>query len=180
MTPLSWSKPRRRARGNHVQCRRCGRNVQPYFLTQAEVDLDRSVPLEQQPELQQITGQALQTADVLADFMGGATQALDIAIYDFRLLDGALVDKIVSAVRAAADSPDRMVSMLALANRSDERVIDALGSAPRASSAYRHLLNRGQEPYRRSGRACAVPIRPSVSSAASCSIIFWWRMRSGR
>lgn len=65
-------------------------NVQPCFLTQAEVDLDRTVSLEQQPELQQITGQALQTADVLADFMGGATQALDIAIYDFRLLDGAL------------------------------------------------------------------------------------------
>ena len=65
-------------------------NVQPYFLTQAEVDLDRTVPLEQQPELQQITGQALQTADMLADFMGGATQALDIAIYDFRLRDCAL------------------------------------------------------------------------------------------
>lgn len=78
-------------------------NVQPYFLTQAEVDLNRTVPLEQQPELQQITGQALQTADVLADFMGGATQALDIAIYDFRLLDGALTDTIVSAVRAAAE-----------------------------------------------------------------------------
>jgi HEAT repeat protein len=38
-----------------------------------------------------------------------------------------------------------MVSMLALADRSDERVVDALGSAPRASSACRHLLNRGQE-----------------------------------
>ena len=35
--------------------------------------------------------------------------------------------------------------MLALADRSDERVVDALGSAPRASSACRHLLNRGQE-----------------------------------
>jgi phosphatidylserine/phosphatidylglycerophosphate/cardiolipin synthase-like enzyme len=77
-------------------------NVQPYFLTQAEVDLDRSAPLEQQPGLQQITGQALQMAGVLADFIGGAAQAVDIAIYDFRLLGGALTDTIVSAVRAAA------------------------------------------------------------------------------
>jgi HEAT repeat protein len=38
-----------------------------------------------------------------------------------------------------------MVSMLGLADRSDERVVDALGSAPRTSSAYRYLLNRGQE-----------------------------------
>jgi len=77
-------------------------NVQPYFLTQAEVDLDRSAPLEQQPGLQEITGQALQVADVLADFIGEATQAVDIAIYDFRLLGGALTDKIVGAARDAA------------------------------------------------------------------------------
>lgn len=37
-----------------------------------------------------------------------------------------------------------MVSVLGLADRSDERVVDALGSAPRVSSAYRHLLRRGQ------------------------------------
>ncbi|XVQ06508.1 HEAT repeat domain-containing protein [Spirillospora sp. CA-255316] len=37
-----------------------------------------------------------------------------------------------------------MVSMLGLADRSDERVVEALGSAPRTSSAYRHLLNRGR------------------------------------
>jgi len=42
-------------------------------------------------------------------------------------------------------SPDRMVSMLGLADQSDERVVDALGSAPRTSSAYRHLLNRGRD-----------------------------------
>ncbi|MFC0553355.1 HEAT repeat domain-containing protein [Planotetraspora thailandica] len=33
--------------------------------------------------------------------------------------------------------------MLGLADLSDERVVEALGSAPRTSSAYRHLLNRG-------------------------------------
>jgi len=38
-----------------------------------------------------------------------------------------------------------MVSMLGLADRSDGRVVAALGSAPRASSAYRHLLARGPE-----------------------------------
>jgi hypothetical protein len=50
-------------------------NVQPYFLTQVEVDLDRWAPLEQQPDLQQITDQALQAADVLTGFIDGATQA---------------------------------------------------------------------------------------------------------
>ncbi|GII31990.1 HEAT repeat domain-containing protein [Planotetraspora mira] len=37
-----------------------------------------------------------------------------------------------------------MVPMLGLADLSDERVVEALGSAPRTSSAYRHLLNRGR------------------------------------
>src|SRR5437868_1033270 len=78
-------------------------SVQPYFLTQAAVDLDRSLPLEEQQGLKEITDQALQTAGVLADFIGGAQASLDIAIYDFRLLDGALTDTIVGAVRAAAD-----------------------------------------------------------------------------
>jgi HEAT repeat protein len=36
-----------------------------------------------------------------------------------------------------------MVPMLGLADRCDERVVDALGSAPRTSAAYRHLLGRG-------------------------------------
>jgi HEAT repeat protein len=36
-----------------------------------------------------------------------------------------------------------MDSMLGLADRSDECVVDALGSAPRVSSAFRWLLNRG-------------------------------------
>ncbi|GAA2613263.1 HEAT repeat domain-containing protein [Actinomadura fulvescens] len=37
-----------------------------------------------------------------------------------------------------------MVCMLGLADRSDERVVEALGSAPRTSSAYRELLARGR------------------------------------
>jgi hypothetical protein len=37
-----------------------------------------------------------------------------------------------------------MVFMLGLADRSDERMVEALGSAPRASSAYRLLLGRAQ------------------------------------
>jgi len=78
-------------------------DVQPYFLTQAAVDLDKSKPLDQQPGLAAIEGQALQAAEVLAGFIGGATASLDIAIYDFRLLAGDLTDQIVGAVRAAAE-----------------------------------------------------------------------------
>jgi len=77
-------------------------DVQPYFLTQAAVDLDRTLPLDQQPELQQITDQALDVAGVLADFIGGALVSLDIAIYDLRLLDGPLTQAVVDALRAAS------------------------------------------------------------------------------
>jgi phosphatidylserine/phosphatidylglycerophosphate/cardiolipin synthase-like enzyme len=77
-------------------------NVQPYFLTQVDVDLDKSKPLEQQPGLREIQDQALQVAQVWTGFIGGAAQQLDIAIYDFRLLDGPLTDQVVAAVKAAA------------------------------------------------------------------------------
>jgi len=78
-------------------------NVQPYFLTQAAVDLDRSKPLDQQPGLATIENQAVAAAAAFAGFIGGATASLDIAIYDFRLLAGALTDQFVGAVRAAAE-----------------------------------------------------------------------------
>src|SRR5712691_2040872 len=77
-------------------------NMQPYFLTQADVALDKSKPLPQQPDLAVIEDQALRVGEVLSGFIGAASTSLDIAIYDFRLLDGALTDQIVSAVRAAA------------------------------------------------------------------------------
>ncbi len=76
--------------------------IQPYFLTQAVPDLDRDKPLEQQPELAAITGQVLAAAEIFAGFIEGATASLDIAIYDFRLLPGALTDRITGAVRDAA------------------------------------------------------------------------------
>jgi hypothetical protein len=41
-------------------------------------------------------------AEVFTAFIGPATQQLDIAIYDFRLIDGPLTDQIVGAVEAAA------------------------------------------------------------------------------
>jgi hypothetical protein len=63
-------------------------NVQPYFLSQADVELDGSLPLGQQPGLEQIQGQALQVAQVFTAFIDAATRQLDIAIYDFRLLAG--------------------------------------------------------------------------------------------
>jgi phosphatidylserine/phosphatidylglycerophosphate/cardiolipin synthase-like enzyme len=78
-------------------------NLQPYFLTQADVNLDRSLTLEQQPGLAQIEGQALKVAEIFSGFIDGATAGLDIAIYDFRLLGGALTEQIVGAVRAAAE-----------------------------------------------------------------------------
>ena len=76
--------------------------VQPYFLTQAEVDLDKSAPLDKQPGLAAIEEQAGQVAQVLAGFIDGTAASLDIAIYDFRLLPGELTGQIVDAVGAAA------------------------------------------------------------------------------
>ena len=77
-------------------------NVQPYFITQAVTDLDDSKTLDQQPELAAIQDQALQAAGAFTAFIGGATQGLDIAIYDFRLLPGPLEDEFLGAIRAAA------------------------------------------------------------------------------
>jgi phosphatidylserine/phosphatidylglycerophosphate/cardiolipin synthase-like enzyme len=77
-------------------------NVQPYFLTQAVQDLDKSRPLGQQPELAAVTAQALQAAGAFAAFIDAATASLDIAIYDFRLLPGPLEDRFLGAIRAAA------------------------------------------------------------------------------
>ncbi len=79
-------------------------NVQPYFLTQADVALDESRPLPEQPDLAAIEDQALRMGEILAGFISAATTSLDIAIYDFRLLDGALTDQIVHAVQTAAGS----------------------------------------------------------------------------
>jgi phosphatidylserine/phosphatidylglycerophosphate/cardiolipin synthase-like enzyme len=78
-------------------------NVQPYFFTQADVALDKSKPLPQQPDLAAIEDQALTVGEVFAGFISSATTSLDIAIYDFRLLDGALTGQIVQAVQAAAE-----------------------------------------------------------------------------
>jgi phosphatidylserine/phosphatidylglycerophosphate/cardiolipin synthase-like enzyme len=77
-------------------------NIQPYFLTQVVPDLDPAKVLDQQPELTAITGQALAVAEIFTGFIEAARTSLDIAIYDFRLLPGALTDKIVGAVRDAA------------------------------------------------------------------------------
>jgi hypothetical protein len=47
-------------------------------------------------------------AGVLADFMGQAKATIDIAIYDFRLLEGPLTDSIV---KAANDAVERGVAV---------------------------------------------------------------------
>src|SRR5215831_6197240 len=102
MGPVSWPGGYRAGGQPMFDAGLAVGNVEPYFLTQAEVDLDRSKPLAQQPGLKQIQDQALQVAGVFTAFIGAAMQQLDIAIYDFRLLDGPLTDQIVGAVKAAA------------------------------------------------------------------------------
>jgi hypothetical protein len=116
-------------------------NIQPYFLTQAVPALDRSKPLDQQPELAAIQDQALAVADIFAQFIEGATTSLDIAIYDFRLLPGALTDQIVvrrlrgrpgAALQpgglAAFGQPDRDVGGLqGGVHRAGQVVVDRVG-----------------------------------------------------
>ncbi len=89
-------------RGNHVHSRHGDWQYPAVFLTQAAVTLDRSLPLDQ-PELATIEAQALEVGQLVADFINGARTSVDIAIYDFRLLDGALSQEIVDAVNAAAE-----------------------------------------------------------------------------
>ena len=75
--------------------------IQPFFLDQVDVELDGSAPLEAQAGIDVILSQAVQVAALFVDFIAGATTSLDIAIYDFRLLDGELTDRIVDAVATA-------------------------------------------------------------------------------
>jgi hypothetical protein len=46
--------------------------------------------------------QASQVAARLADYLGAATDTVDVAIYDFRLADPALINTVVGAFTSAA------------------------------------------------------------------------------
>jgi phosphatidylserine/phosphatidylglycerophosphate/cardiolipin synthase-like enzyme len=76
--------------------------IQPYFLTQIETPLQKGDPINSRDNSAAIQQQALQAANVLADFMSQAKHRLDIAIYDFRLLKGKVHDTIVGAINDAA------------------------------------------------------------------------------
>jgi phosphatidylserine/phosphatidylglycerophosphate/cardiolipin synthase-like enzyme len=76
--------------------------IQPYFLSQIDEKLDKTKPLEKQPAIKEITDQALLVGTAFSQFIAGATSTIDIAIYDFRLLDGPLTSQFVDAIVTAA------------------------------------------------------------------------------
>ena len=77
-------------------------SIQPYFLSQTDQNIDKSKPLSDPGNKAAVEAQASKTAEVLADFIGGARHRLEIAIYDFRLAEGNVHDKVVNAINAAA------------------------------------------------------------------------------
>lgn len=78
--------------------------MQPYFLTQVQGRLNENEPVENQPNEEEIIAQAEKTAELLAEYIGGAKHRLDIAIYDFRLPDGSAHDTVVNAINKAAQN----------------------------------------------------------------------------
>src|SRR5215813_4502896 len=77
-------------------------SIQPYFLSQTDQHIDTKHPLSDPANKAAIEAQALQTAEILAEFIGGAKHRLDIAIYDFRLAEGKVHDTVVNAINDAA------------------------------------------------------------------------------
>jgi phosphatidylserine/phosphatidylglycerophosphate/cardiolipin synthase-like enzyme len=77
-------------------------SIQPYFLSQTDQPIDTKHPLSDPANKAAIEAQALQTAEILAEFIGGAKHRLDIAIYDFRLAEGKVHDTVVNAINNAA------------------------------------------------------------------------------
>lgn len=76
--------------------------IQPYFLSQIEQAIDKNKPIDKQTSQGAINAQAAKTADLMAEYIGGAKHRLDIAIYDFRLPDGSIHDTVVNAINGAA------------------------------------------------------------------------------
>ncbi len=80
-------------------------------------------PVDQQASAQAIEAQAIEVADRFAAFVKSATKTLDICIYDFRLALPAVSQKIVDAIKDAADR-DVAVRIAFDANqKSDEEII---------------------------------------------------------
>jgi phosphatidylserine/phosphatidylglycerophosphate/cardiolipin synthase-like enzyme len=75
--------------------------IQPYFLSQIEGKLEDKA-MGEQSQGAAIDEQAAKTAELMAEYIGGAQHGLDIAIYDFRLPNGDIQDTVVNAINAAA------------------------------------------------------------------------------
>lgn len=77
-------------------------SIQPYFLSQIEGKISADEAMGKQPLQDAIDAQAAKTAELMAEYIGGAQHGLDIAIYDFRLADGGIHNTVVNAINAAA------------------------------------------------------------------------------
>lgn len=76
--------------------------IQPYFLSQIDTSFSKSVKIDSGSNKNQVQAQAQLVASAIADYIAGAKQRLDIAIYDFRLSEGPVHDTIVGAINIAA------------------------------------------------------------------------------
>lgn len=72
------------------------------LLSQIDGEVEKK-PVDQQASVQAIEVQAIEVADRFAAFVKSATKTLDICIYDFRLALPAVSQKIIDAVKDAAD-----------------------------------------------------------------------------
>jgi phosphatidylserine/phosphatidylglycerophosphate/cardiolipin synthase-like enzyme len=93
-----------------------------HLLSQIDGEVE-SKPVDEQPAVKAIEAQAVQVAELFADFAKKATTTLDICIYDFRLDLPAVSQKIVSAINDAAGRGVTVRVAYDANQKSDEEII---------------------------------------------------------
>ena len=93
-----------------------------YLLSQIDGEVEKK-PVGQQVSAQAIEAQAIEVADRFAAFVKSANKTLDICIYDFRLTVDAVRQKIIDAIKDAANRGVAVRIAFDVNQKSDEEII---------------------------------------------------------
>jgi phosphatidylserine/phosphatidylglycerophosphate/cardiolipin synthase-like enzyme len=93
-----------------------------HLLSQIDGKVEKK-PVDQQDSVQAIEAQAIEVADQFAAFVKSAGKTLDICIYDFRLALPAVRQRIVDAIKDAADRQVAVRIAFDTNQKSDEEII---------------------------------------------------------
>jgi phosphatidylserine/phosphatidylglycerophosphate/cardiolipin synthase-like enzyme len=112
-----------------------------HLLSQIDGDVEKK-PVDQQASVQAIEAQAIEVADRFAAFVKSAGKTLDICIYDFRLALPAVSQKIVDAIKDAADRHVVVRVAFDANQKSDEEIVkqfQGAGGDPAPTGTHRFI-----------------------------------------